>query len=101
MMWVVKLHKSEEGNILVVSDEELVGEKFEEKGRQLDLDSDFYKGERKDEEEIKKLIQKLDFKILHLTGKRTINLFKDWIDKEKILKVEGVLHAEVYLEKES
>ena len=50
---LVKVHKNTEGQILLaICDDDLIGKKFEEGNLQLDLSSDFYKGEEKSEDEI-------------------------------------------------
>lgn len=97
-MFIVKSHQSENGKIIVISDPELLGKRFEEKGLQLDLTKDFYKGVEKEEKEVKELIK--EGHILHLTGKKTINFFTKLglVEKEKILVVKQIPHAEVLVD---
>lgn len=96
-MLTVKIHQTSNGKILVVSDKEILGRKFEEGKLQLDLSKDFYQGEEKPEAEIKALINAAY--LLHLTGKKTLKFFSGLglIDKKRILVVQGIPHAEVWL----
>ena len=45
---IVKIHKRDDRTILAVCDSDLIGRTFTEGERQLDLSSDFYKGEERD-----------------------------------------------------
>ena len=92
---IVKLHKTTEGNrIVAVCDNELVGKRFEEGKLQLDLTSNFYKGEEKKDEEIIKLVNVPC--VLNIVGERSINFFLKLgkIDKNKILRIKDVPHAQ-------
>jgi len=98
MSLIVKIHQGfKEERVIVVSDKELLGKKFEEGKLQLDLCSSFYAGEEKDKEEIKELLK--DPCTIHLTGEETIAFFLELglIDKERVLLIKGIPHAEVCL----
>ena len=95
MKFVAKIHKGPHGEVLVVSDQEILGKTFSEGKLQLDLTKEFCQGEEKEAEEVKELSKSAY--ILHLTGENSINLFSDLIDKGKILIVKKIPHAEVYL----
>ena len=97
MVFIIKTHQGPHGKVLVVSDKEILGKKFEEGKLQLDLTKEFYLGEEADEEKIKELLPSIY--ILHLTGEKTINLFLklNLVDRERILKVNGIPHAEASL----
>ena len=56
MTLIVNVKESSTGVLLIVTDKEILGKKFEEGKKQLDLTSDFYKGEEKSKEEVKKMI---------------------------------------------
>ena len=94
---IVKTHQGPHGLVLVVTDSELIGKKFEEGELQLDLSVVFYNGEEKNEEEIKKLVE--GAYVLHLTGEKTVQLFVKWelVDSKNVLKIDGIVHAEVYM----
>ncbi len=95
MQFIVSEKKSGQGLLLVVIDEDILGKRFEEGRKQLDLSADFYAGEKKTKEEVKQLIPKA--KHMHLTGKHSvaIALEMDLISSRRILWVKGVPHAEV------
>lgn len=80
---------------MVITDGDILGKKFESEKLQLDLTKDFYAGEKKKEEEIKSLLPVA--KILHLTGKKTLALFKKWgwVDSNQVLFVESIPHTEI------
>ncbi len=97
MKFIVAAKKSEHGILLVITDKEIIGKKFEQGKLQLDLASVFYKGEEKDEQEVKIMIPTA--RHLHLTGKNAVRLAENlWlIKKEKILIVKDIPHAEVFM----
>lgn len=98
MSFVVSERNSGSGLLIVVTDSEILGKKFEEGNLQLDLTKKFYLGEEMDEEEIKLLISKA--RHVHLTGKKSVNLGKNLgiVDNDNILVVQGIPHAEILLE---
>lgn len=97
-MFIVKKHQGPHGIVLVVTDKEILGKKFEENNLQLDLTKEFYQGEELNKEQVKEKIK--EAYILHLTGEKTIQLFLDlgFVDSNKILIISKIPHAEVYLE---
>lgn len=95
---IVKTHKTQDGKkIVAVCDEELIGKKFKEKNTQLDLSSDFYKGEKKSEEDIRKLFD--DAYIVNLVGEKSVNLGKNVgiVLEDKIVYVQKIPHAQAVL----
>ncbi len=95
---IAKIHKTFDGrNVLAVCDSDLLGKKFEEKDLQIDLNSAFYKGEEKSEKEILELFKKAS--TINLVGKKSVELGikAGIIDKEKVIKIKGVPHAQVLL----
>jgi len=98
MSFLVSERNSSNGLLVVVTDSDIIGKKFEEKNLQLDLTKKFYQGEEKSKEEIEKLITIA--RHVHLTGKASVNLGKELkiVDDDKILVVQGVPHAEVLLD---
>ena len=98
-MFVLKLHKAKDGRVLAaVCDEELLGQKFEEGRKQLDLSGDFYKGEKKSGQEIGDVVRNADF--VYLAGERSVNLGiqEGIIDPGHVLKIAGVPHAQAVIE---
>jgi len=72
MTFIVTEKDTANGLLLVITDKDLIGKKFEEGKKQLDLSNKFYQGEEKSKEEVKELI-KCAY-ILHLTGEKILNL---------------------------
>lgn len=98
MNFIVAKKQGPEGMLLVVTDGDILGKKFENDGIQLDLTKKFYQGEEKKKEDIKKLARCARY--LHLTGKGAvaIGVEMEAVDPKKILYVKKVPHAEVLLE---
>lgn len=94
---IVKVHKRQEKTIVAVCDNDLLGKKFEENDLQLDLTSDFYKGEKIDEKEAGDLIRNAD--IVNLVGEQSVKLGieEGIVDKDRILKIAGIPHAEAVI----
>ena len=98
---IVKVHKNTNGQIiLAICDKEILGKKFIQGDLQLDLTSDFYRGEEKTEEEILKIIK--NAYILNIVGESSIKfaLEHKLIDKERIIFVSGVPHAQLVIVRE-
>lgn len=92
---IAKVHRSPEGKkIISICDQELIGKKFYEKNRQLDLSSNFYKGEEKTESEIRILAR--GAYILNIVGKKSVKfcMKEGWISKNNIIRIKTVPHAE-------
>lgn len=94
---LVKHHSKNGRDIVAVCDKELIDKKFEENGKQLDLTSEFYKGEEKDETEIGDIIRNAD--IINLVGKRAVDLglAEEVISKENVITIKGIPHAQAVL----
>jgi len=95
---IVKIHKTQDGKKLVaVCDKELLGKKFKEKNIQLDLSSDFYNGEEKNEEELMKMFD--DAYIVNMVGKKAVDLGKKAgiVLEENIVYVKKIPHAQAVL----
>ena len=95
MKFIVSEKKGPHGALLVITDSDIIGKKFEEKNLQLDLSKGFYQGEEVSEEDVKKIITKA--KDLHLTGKVIVAmaLSLKFIDPNRILYINNVPHAEI------
>lgn len=96
---IAKIHKSPDGKyIAAICDENLIGKKFREKNLQLDLSSNFYRGEKRNEEETIKIMKSSH--ILNLVGKNTVKLAlkEKIIEKENIIKIKKIPHAQALTE---
>ncbi len=93
---IAKIHKSREGQtFLALCDKDILGKKFEEGKKQLDLTSKFYEGEEKKEKEIKDMIKHVY--IINAAGKQTIEFLKkhDLVQEGHIITIDGIPHAQV------
>jgi hypothetical protein len=92
---IAKLHKSRDNKIVVaVCDSELAGKKFEEGKLQLDMTSDFFKGEEKDDAAVGDLIRNADS--VNLVGEKAVSLGiqEGVIEKEHVKKIAGIPYAQ-------
>ena len=94
---IVSQKESPEGLLVVVTDSGLIGKKFEEGNKQLDLTKEYYLGEEMSKDEVKKLI-KIARHIV-LTGKESVavGIEMGLFLSESILYVEKVPHAQVVI----
>jgi hypothetical protein len=97
MVLVVSLKKGANGSILVITDKDIIGKKFEEGKLQLDLTNDFYFGDEKSKEEIILMIKSA--RDVFVTGKEAVALVVelDLVDTSRIIYVDGVAHAQIAL----
>ena len=92
---IAKIHKTHEGKfVLAVCDSDIIGKCYEEGEKQLDLSCDFYKGKEKTEEEVILLMKKVN--IVNLCGNKSVQIGvkAGLIDKDNIIKISGIPHAE-------
>jgi len=85
---------------MALCDSELLGKKFTQGDLQLDLTGDFYKGEEKSEQELLKMLD--DAYIINAVGKTCIEflLKHKLIDKENIITVDSIPHAQCVIVRE-
>lgn len=88
-------------NIITIADKELVGKKFKEGKKQLDIKESFYKGDIKLPEEIKNIIEygKKEDAIFNIVGEKSIKiaLQENLITKESIGKIANIPYAMILL----
>jgi len=97
----VKVHKKDNRTVVAVCDDELIGKKFEQGDKQLDLTSDFYKGDQyTDKALVGDMIRNADSINLVGTVSVSLGIEEGLIDKNKIIKVDGVPHAQASIEHE-
>ncbi len=96
-MMLVRVHRKEHRAIISVCDKELLGQLFEENGKQLDITGDFYKGSEKDIQEIGDLMRNSDG--VNLVGKESIELGlqEGVIEQKQVLTIKGIPHAQAVL----
>ncbi len=90
----VKLHPAGRDIVLAVCDAELIDETFTEGELSLKVYRDFYGGVLVKEEGLKIHLQRAT--ILNLVGERSVSIAMEmgWVDKENVLKIGGVMHAQ-------
>jgi uncharacterized protein len=92
---IVKEHKTEEGRLLLaICDSDLLGKKFEEGKKQLDLSSDFYKGKEKSDQEIIDLMKKAY--MMNMVGQNSVTLAinENLISGEHVEEIAGIPYAQ-------
>lgn len=97
---ILKQHKKDGKILAAVCDSELLGQKFEEENKQLDLTSDFYKGEEKDDRAIGDAIRNADS--INLAGEKAIKLGinEGIIDEGHVKKIAGIPYAQAVVVRE-
>ena len=92
----LKIHESYR-KVVALCDKEIIGKKFEEGKRQLDVRENFYKGEEIDEQRVLKRLKqlRLDDATFNLVGKKSVNaaLKAGIITKGNIGKVQDIPFA--------
>ncbi|RKX44236.1 MAG: DUF424 domain-containing protein [Thermotogae bacterium] len=91
----VKVYRVQ-GEVLVAAcDEELLGKTFREGELKLEVKERFYKGELREVEELESLLEEAT--IANLTGERCIKkaIELGYVDKERVLYIQGVPHAQM------
>lgn len=90
---IIKIHESYR-KIVAVCDSELLGKKFEEGIKQLDIREDFYGNDERDEQEIVQILQDAlsDDATFNFVGKKAVEagIKAGIISKGSILTISGV-----------
>lgn len=92
----VKTHESQARIVVAICDEDLIGKKFTEGEKQLEVSERFYKGEKKPEEQVVNILQEATN--LNIVGKKTIEiaLKSKIIEKDAIVKIKNIPHAQIF-----
>ena len=99
---IVKIHKSPDGKkIIALCDEDILGKKFEEGNKQLDLTANFYAGEKMTEEEITKNMEGGSFHI-NAVGKESTGfcIKQGFVTKSNIMTIAEIPYAQAAIIKE-
>lgn len=95
-MFCAKVHRSYR-TVVAICDSEIIGKKFEQDKRQLDLRENFYKDREMDEKELRKLIrmQILEDATFNIVGKESIKiaLEEGMVKQEGIAEIAGIPFA--------
>lgn len=95
---IVKKHKSQDGKVIVaICDSNLIGKKYCEDEKQLDLTSDFYKGKEIDPEKCDNIIKEAN--ILNIVGEKSIRhcIKKGLLSEKNVMRIAGIPFAQPYL----
>ncbi|MEM3208706.1 MAG: DUF424 family protein [Candidatus Micrarchaeaceae archaeon] len=99
-MIYVKKYDTENGSIIALCDEELLGKTLSDGNAKLDLDkyAEFYRGELVDEEKLKGMIDISDIYSANIVGKRAVGIFleKKIVKEKEVKRIRGVPFAQVY-----
>jgi len=88
---IVAVHKHEDGRLFIaICDEDLIGKKFEEDEKRLDLTSEYYIGKKMNKEQAWK-IANLSY-MTSFIGKEAValGLEKGVVLKEKVITIQGI-----------
>lgn len=97
---LIKVHEAKR-IVIALCDKELLGKKFEEENTELDLNGEFFKGEEKTEDEIKKMLifYKKEDASFNIVGKKSCSLALEigLIKEENIGKIAGIPYSLILL----
>ncbi|MGC8676115.1 MAG: DUF424 domain-containing protein [Candidatus Micrarchaeia archaeon] len=95
-----KKYETENGTLLAVCDEELIGRKLSEGNRQMDLDTyaEFYVGEKLEEGAVAKALDSVRIYSANVVGKKSVGIFlkKGIVKKENVMEIEGVPYVQIF-----
>jgi hypothetical protein len=99
MKFVVSEKNTPNGTLLVVTDQDIIDNRYEQGKLQLDLKNKFYAGDEKEQEYVLKRIEHAY--IIHLTGIYIVALAlkHNLISPHKIITIKGIPHAEAIIER--
>ena len=91
----IKVYKRGNDLLIGACDEELLGKKFEEGKLQIEVNKDFYDGERISPEALKKYLE--DATIANLVGEETIKcaIKIGLVNPDCVIKIKGIPHAQM------
>jgi hypothetical protein len=95
----VKIHSTPAGKILAMCDEELIGKIFREGEAVIDLQKykNFYIGEKKDEKEIKEILDD-EITSINAVGERSVNLLinNSLATKKDVKRINGIAMLQIF-----
>ena len=97
MSLVIKKHINKGKLLLAIADKDLLGKIYTEGKKQLDLKSNFYKGEKKTNQEIISLIK--GSYIVNAVGEKTISFLEKtgFISTKETLKINNIPYVQVVI----
>ena len=90
------MHPYKGSEIVAICDADLIGKKIEGRDKCIEASKSFYKGEKKTEKEVLEIMKEATS--LNLLGKKAVSiaLKSRIIEKEGIIKIKNVPHAQMY-----
>jgi len=97
---IVRIHNTPNGRMLAICDSDILGKKFEEDDKQLDLSSQFFQGEEMSEEDIEPILK--DVYVINAVGKESITFLEKHklIEKDHAITIAGIPHAQCVVERD-
>lgn len=91
----IKINKSGDSAVVALCDEDLINKTLDDGVLQLNVTEHFYKGDKKPEEEIIKILKNAGN--LNIVGEKSIKLAleNNIIHKDSIIKIANIPHAQV------
>ncbi|NHN46366.1 DUF424 family protein [Halostella sp. JP-L12] len=92
---IVNERETEEGLLVAVCDDDLLGETFEEGNVSLTVTEEFYGGEEVDADAVVESLARAT--VANIVGRESVELAIDegFVDEANVLEVESTLHAQV------
>jgi hypothetical protein len=94
-MFSYKIFRQGDNILLAISDSNIIGKTFRKNNVEISVSEDFYSDRFCDEKKVTDLIKNAT--IVNAIGKDIINLMlkEKFIEKENILEIDGVPHAQI------
>lgn len=94
-IWV-KIHEHNQGKVIAVCDEEVLGNTYEEGIKILDVVESFYRGEIVDISRVIKLIEEKDFSSVNIVGNKVIEALMDQGVVKNFEVIAGMKYVHIY-----
>ncbi len=92
-LYSIKIYETEKGRMTLICDPELIGKKFVENNKVLDIQKEFYGGILVEEDEVIEIIRNSE--IMSFIGTKSVNIAikEKIIHPDAVIKVKGIPHA--------
>ncbi|MBX8635267.1 MAG: DUF424 family protein [Thermoplasmata archaeon] len=93
-MFSIKIHRMPKETILAVCDEEILGMKFSDGEKRIEVYGSFYGGRSIEEESLARYMEEAT--IVNLVGIRAVRkaIELDYVDEDRVLKIGETVHAQ-------
>ncbi len=95
-MYFLKIHETPKGSVIAACDRDLLGSRFSEGEKVLDIDEDFYGGNESDMDEIVSSLQ--GCLTANIVGEGIVSelIERDIVEKENVSEVNGVPMVQLF-----